>query len=61
MNEPIYASPCISICALNEEDICIGCYRSGKEITEWMLMTNSEKKAVLLKSAERASENNPFA
>ncbi|MEX1032521.1 MAG: DUF1289 domain-containing protein, partial [Cellvibrionaceae bacterium] len=28
-------SPCISICLLDEEDICVGCYRSGSEISRW--------------------------
>jgi len=61
MSRNIISSPCISICALNEEDICIGCYRSAKEITEWMLMDDDEKLEVLEKSGERARKNNPFA
>ena len=51
----------MSICALDENDICVGCYRSAKEITEWMLMEDSEKRQVLEKANERASKKNPFA
>ena len=54
-------SPCVSICVLNEDDICQGCYRSAKEIREWLLMEDDEKLTVLEKSAERARKNNPFA
>ncbi|MBU2874479.1 DUF1289 domain-containing protein [Marinobacter salexigens] len=46
-------SPCVSICALDERDICIGCQRTGDEILRWTSMTNCERKAVLLKVAER--------
>ena len=41
------ASPCISICVLDENDVCQGCYRSAKEITEWSQYDNAEKSAVL--------------
>ena len=40
-------SPCISICVLNEEDICKGCYRSAREITDWNTLDNSQKRAVI--------------
>lgn len=46
-------SPCVSVCALDENDICIGCHRSGDEITDWSTMTDEERKAVLRKVAER--------
>ena len=28
-------SPCVSVCALDEQDICIGCQRTAAEITLW--------------------------
>ena len=46
-------SPCISICVLNEEDICEGCYRSAQEITDWIELSNPQKEQVLLKVNER--------
>ena len=45
-------SPCVSICALDER-VCIGCQRTGDEILRWTSMTNCERKAVLVKVAER--------
>ncbi|MFO8140298.1 MAG: DUF1289 domain-containing protein [Marinobacter sp.] len=46
-------SPCISVCALDESDICIGCQRTSDEIFRWTTMTNDERREVLLKVAER--------
>jgi predicted Fe-S protein YdhL (DUF1289 family) len=40
-------SPCIHVCALNENDLCVGCYRSGDEILGWMEMSNDERSEVL--------------
>lgn len=46
-------SPCVSICALDEQDICTGCQRSADEITRWGRMDNDERRAVLQRCAER--------
>lgn len=46
-------SPCVSICALDERDICIGCHRSGDEIMYWTQMTDEQRRNVLQKVAER--------
>jgi predicted Fe-S protein YdhL (DUF1289 family) len=54
-------SPCVSICALGDDDICIGCHRSAGEIADWVLSTDAERRAVLARVAERARRNNPFA
>ncbi|MDX2463080.1 MAG: DUF1289 domain-containing protein [Porticoccus sp.] len=57
----IVPSPCVSICSMNEEELCIGCYRTAKEIREWLLMEDDERMDVISKSAERSRKNNPFA
>ncbi|MCA0901896.1 DUF1289 domain-containing protein [Microbulbifer agarilyticus] len=49
-------SPCVSVCALNSEDICEGCFRSGSEISQWGKMNNAQKREVLSKCQERAVE-----
>ena len=46
-------SPCVSICALDADDICVGCHRSGLEIARWSQMSADEKRAVLKNVAER--------
>ncbi len=50
------SSPCIGVCALDNDDICIGCFRTADDITEWQLMTEREQKVAVLNAAERAQE-----
>ncbi|MFK3645440.1 DUF1289 domain-containing protein [Pseudomonas protegens] len=51
------ASPCVSICALDEQDICTGCQRTVDEITRWSRMDNAERRAVLAMCHERAKSS----
>jgi predicted Fe-S protein YdhL (DUF1289 family) len=53
------ASPCVSICYLDDDDICQGCYRSGMEISQWGSMSNEQKQQVmkLVREREKASFN----
>lgn len=46
-------SPCVSICALDGDDLCIGCYRTGTEISQWGAMSDDERRVVLKKVAQR--------
>lgn len=57
VDSEVVKSPCVSICALDEDDICVGCYRSGVEISLWGGMSASEKRDViaLVKEREKAS------
>lgn len=50
-------SPCVSICALDNDDICIGCHRSGDEITRWTQMDHEERLHVLQNVAEREKKS----
>jgi predicted Fe-S protein YdhL (DUF1289 family) len=50
-------SPCVDVCALDEADICIGCQRSGDEISRWGQMTNDERKEVLRNVAVREEQS----
>jgi len=49
----VVTSPCVSICALDENDVCLGCYRTGQEITDWGAMDNEQRQEVMQKVAER--------
>ena len=60
MSEREVRSPCISVCVLDDEDICLGCYRSAAEITDWVMMSNDEKREVLRRSRERLEASNPI-
>ena len=54
------ASPCVHVCALDEADICIGCQRSGAEITRWGRMDNTERRQVLVRCDERAQAQGQY-
>ncbi len=49
-------SPCIGVCQLDGQDMCIGCLRSKAEIGAWSYYDETEKLAVLniLKQRRRA-------
>lgn len=47
-------SPCVNICALDEQDICTGCQRTAAEITGWSRMDSGARRAVLRLCHERA-------
>ncbi|WP_341959663.1 DUF1289 domain-containing protein [Pseudomonas sp. RC10] len=54
VHEKPVRSPCVSICALDDADMCVGCQRTVTEITGWSRMSNDERRAVLALCDERA-------
>ena len=46
-------SPCISVCLLDDKDICTGCFRSADEITDWFMATADQKRDMLRRARER--------
>ena len=49
-------SPCVSICMLDEADVCTGCFRTANEITDWMELDDEAREAVILAARERMRE-----
>jgi predicted Fe-S protein YdhL (DUF1289 family) len=47
------SSPCISICVLDDQDICTGCFRSAAEVTDWFMAGDAEKREILRRAAAR--------
>jgi predicted Fe-S protein YdhL (DUF1289 family) len=39
-------SPCVAICSTLFDDICRGCGRTVMEVSNWVFMTEEEKKEV---------------
>ena len=39
-------SPCVAICSTLFDDICRGCGRTAMEVSNWVFMTEEEKKVV---------------
>lgn len=53
IKEKPVASPCVSVCALDDQDICTGCYRSLQEIGDWSEMNNERKREVIVLANQR--------
>jgi predicted Fe-S protein YdhL (DUF1289 family) len=45
MNAPFRAvlSPCVGICALDDDGYCLGCLRNTAEISRWSQMNDDER------------------
>ncbi|MBR7887814.1 DUF1289 domain-containing protein [Marinomonas sp. A79] len=56
-SKPQVASPCVSVCLLNDEDVCVGCYRTGQEITLWGRLDYDAQLAVMEKVREREASS----
>lgn len=54
MQQPAVKSPCIGVCALDEQNLCTGCQRNGEEITLWGRMSDAQRREVLLLCESRA-------
>lgn len=50
------ASPCVDICTLDDDDICIGCARSIDEICAWAVASDTERRHILMRVAARRKE-----
>ena len=46
-------SPCIDNCCLNNEKICLGCFRSIMDIAQWSQMSDKMRLDVLHKAENR--------
>lgn len=40
-------SPCVRNCCLDQNDVCLGCFRTLEEITQWSQIDNSGKQKIL--------------
>ena len=43
----VITSPCVDNCCLNEEDVCLGCFRSLDEILAWRAANNEQRQGFL--------------
>ena len=40
-------SPCVALCKLDEDDVCIGCNRTIEEITNWRHYSASQRESIV--------------
>lgn len=46
-------SPCVRNCCLDDDDTCLGCFRSLEEIKEWSNADSQRRKIILDDARER--------
>jgi predicted Fe-S protein YdhL (DUF1289 family) len=49
-------SPCIKVCVLDQQNLCVGCLRTLDEIAGWDAMSQDEQIAVLGRVERRVAE-----
>ncbi|MEP6883113.1 MAG: DUF1289 domain-containing protein [Gammaproteobacteria bacterium] len=49
------ASPCVDICRLDAQGLCVGCRRTIGEITEWSRASDARRREILSELARRRS------
>ncbi len=55
LNGDKVASPCISVCKMNEDQsLCLGCLRTLDELRAWSTLDDDGKRGVWKQIAERA-------
>lgn len=50
-------TPCVGQCDLDEEDVCMGCYRSSQEISDWMNKSEDEKIDIVIRCKKQIALN----
>ncbi|MCE0462573.1 DUF1289 domain-containing protein [Pseudomonas uvaldensis] len=50
---PAVPSPCTSVCKLNEQKICLGCFRHVDDIREWRSADDARRRAICAEALRR--------
>ena len=51
--EKVCQSPCVRNCCLDDDDMCLGCFRYIQEIMSWQSFTEQEKQQVIITCQQR--------
>jgi hypothetical protein len=50
----VVLSPCVNVCKMNAvTGLCAGCHRTIREIADWLIYSDDEKRAVLARLPAR--------
>jgi uncharacterized protein len=49
------STPCINVCKLDEDGVCIGCFRTIEEISSWSQLSEEQRQALMQVSLLRQS------
>ena len=53
INNESVKSPCIGRCCLDDNDVCMGCFRHIDEIVRWSSASEDEQRQILHDAAQR--------
>ena len=48
-------SPCISLCRLDEQKVCLGCFRHVEDIREWRSADDERRRVICAQAQQRRS------
>jgi len=49
-------SPCIGTCTLGPDDLCVGCFRTRREIGAWLSYSAEQRRAIMQALPARAQQ-----
>jgi len=50
-------SPCVRSCCLDQDDVCLGCFRSLQEILQWGAATEQRQREIVEQASQRKAEH----
>ena len=50
---PAVPSPCISLCRLDEQKVCLGCFRHVEDIREWRSADDARRRVICAEAEQR--------
>lgn len=53
MSNPTVVSPCIGNCCLDDEDICLGCFRRLQDILNWQGASDEQRLEIIEQCHQR--------
>nr|WP_306660422.1 DUF1289 domain-containing protein [Pseudomonas nunensis] len=50
---PAVPSPCSGVCRLDEQKVCLGCFRHVEDIREWRSADDDRRRVICVQAAQR--------
>ncbi|XVN20991.1 DUF1289 domain-containing protein [Pseudomonas corrugata] len=50
---PAVSSPCTGVCKLDEQKVCLGCFRHVEDIREWRSADDGRRRVICAEAAQR--------
>ncbi len=56
---PTVPSPCTSVCRLDEQKVCLGCFRHVEDIREWRSADDDRRRVICAQAQQRKAASHP--